>query len=558
MRVDGRRARRPGEHLQLRPQRLPLDARDGGARPGRARPPLPRRRARAAEPAPRPAGPAWPVFHDIERTLDALSAHLSGRGRRLPPLPGRRDPRGRARWSSWPTSRRRPVPCLRRVAGRRARGVHHLLRWSRRSVGDVLQDFFTRGRGDGARGRGRPGRVGALPVHARHRPRRTDLRHEARRRRSAGRSAAVAPSPTRCAARSRPRVAPLRTGAHVAAILCEGERVRGVELADGTVIEAPDRGLGLRSPHDVRAAGFAILRPRPRRSIDRWQAAPGHDGYESQGRRRHRRPCRPTTSSIRPLPDRLGYDPLHATTIVAPPLDEMAAAHRLMADGRVAEQPMFFANVPSVLDPSLRVDGRHVFSLEVLYTPYATPGRLDRERRSPQRWLERLRRRCVSPGFLDGVRRWRAMTPGRLRAGLLPAAGVRHELRRRAARRAAGQGPRADPLRDTGEGAVPHRRGHVPGRRRVGGERPQRGAGHPLPEPTPVAAAPVDTGVGCGSGVLDGGHPLADRDRSLVAPREVDPQVGPAPHVLAVHHRPGLLVQDGAADLRHLARCRTP
>ena len=58
-----------------------------------------------------------------------------------------------------------------------------------------------------------------------------------------------------------------------------------------------------------------------------------------------------------------------------------------MADGRVAERPMFFANVPSVLDPSLRVDGGHVFSLEALYTPYRLQGGWTASG-SPQRWLE--------------------------------------------------------------------------------------------------------------------------------------------------------------------------
>ena len=33
-----------------------------------------------------------------------------------------------------------------------------------------------------------------------------------------------------------------------------------------------------------------------------------------------------------------------------------------------------FVNCPSALDPTLAPDGRHVFSLEVLYTPYALAG----------------------------------------------------------------------------------------------------------------------------------------------------------------------------------------
>jgi phytoene dehydrogenase-like protein len=100
------------------------------------------------------------------------------------------------------------------------------------------------------------------------------------------------------------------------------------------------------------------------------------------------------------------------TAIVSPPLADVRAAHEAMGRGEVAARPMFFANTPSVLDPTMAVDGPdggHVFSLEVLYTPFAKKGGwLGRE--EPERWLE-VFASLVEPGFLDGVRRWRAMTP---------------------------------------------------------------------------------------------------------------------------------------------------
>ena len=73
---------------------------------------------------------------------------------------------------------------------------------------------------------------------------------------------------------------------------------------------------------------------------------------------------------------------------------------------------MFFANVPSALDPTMRVagpEGGHVFSLEVLYTPYGLRGGWAGSERAA-RWLD-VFAELVQPGFLDGVRRWRAMTP---------------------------------------------------------------------------------------------------------------------------------------------------
>jgi phytoene dehydrogenase-like protein len=108
---------------------------------------------------------------------------------------------------------------------------------------------------------------------------------------------------------------------------------------------------------------------------------------------------------------RLGYDPLVATTMIAPPVGAIEAAHHLMGRGGVAERPMFYANVPSALDPTMRVGDDHVFSLEVLYTPYALRGGWTAST-EPERWFEQYAT-LVQPGFLDGLQRWRAMTPDR-------------------------------------------------------------------------------------------------------------------------------------------------
>ena len=45
-----------------------------------------------------------------------------------------------------------------------------------------------------------------------------------------------------------------------------------------------------------------------------------------------------------------------------------------MGRGEIAQRPMFYVNVPSVLDESMRVSGDDVFSLEVLFTPYRLQG----------------------------------------------------------------------------------------------------------------------------------------------------------------------------------------
>ena len=89
---------------------------------------------------------AWPVFHDVERTIDALElihpdevdgyrryaeaaipvAELVLEMACTPPTPG---------------------SVLKRLADRRARGVATLLRWGRLTAADVLRSFFS-SRGD--------------------------------------------------------------------------------------------------------------------------------------------------------------------------------------------------------------------------------------------------------------------------------------------------------------------------------------------------------------------------------------------------------------------------
>jgi phytoene dehydrogenase-like protein len=101
---------------------------------------------------------------------------------------------------------------------------------------------------------------------------------------------------------------------------------------------------------------------------------------------------------------------LHATMVVAPGLDGIAAAHRTAATGGVAPEPLFLSNVPSVLDPTVGPpDGGHVFSLETLFTPYNLDGGWSGSP-EPERWLAAFAR-LVEPGFLEGVRRWRLVGP---------------------------------------------------------------------------------------------------------------------------------------------------
>ena len=97
----------------------------------------------------------------------------------------------------------------------------------------------------------------------------------------------------------------------------------------------------------------------------------------------------------------MGFDPMHPTTHIAPPVADIVRGAAMLDQGKVMDRPVFYANFPTALDPSMAPEGKHVFSLETLYTPYALPGGWPGSS-EPRRWLERYAT-LVEPGFLDGL-----------------------------------------------------------------------------------------------------------------------------------------------------------
>jgi phytoene dehydrogenase-like protein len=299
-----------------------------------------------------------------------------------------------------------PRHVLHGLSERHGRGLRHLVEWSRRSVASVLRDFFTDeallapavatgpavwglspespGTGAGALGYamkhlvapGRPvGGSGALPA--------------------ALRSAVEAAGGT------------VRTGAVVERLQVERAGVRAVVLAGGEEVAAR----AVVAACDPQAVFVHWLAGGVPAGLERaWRRRELPEGYESKIDARIS-----VLPRYRRLPASLDdADPLVPTGIVAPTLAGMDAAWRAAREGRVADDPILFVNVPSALDASMRTpatDGTadHVFSLEVLYTPWALVGGWAGSR-EPARWLERFATLC-EPGFLDGVRDWRVMDP---------------------------------------------------------------------------------------------------------------------------------------------------
>ncbi len=354
----------------------------------------------------------WLAFADAERTIDSLTLthpdQVDGYQRYLrAALPVARLLVEMS--SAAPT----PAAVLSRLGSRHALALPRLLAWSRRSVADVMGDFFTdesmlgpafttgpvvwgvhpRTPGTG---------LGALGYA---------MRHLVGVGRPVGGSGALPDALTSVVLAHGGTV---RTGARVAAIDVDGDRVRGVTLTTGEVVSAD----AVVAATDPRAALVSWLRDPPPSMVAlsrRWELRPQHDGYESK-----------IDAVIDRLPvyrdldqgvlDKLGVDqPLIPTAVVSTSTEAMMAAHRALATGDVAERPMFLVNLPSVLDPSMRVprtDGAaadHVLSVEALWTPYAVRGGWAGSA-EPARWLE-VFADLLEPGFAESIRRWRVVTP---------------------------------------------------------------------------------------------------------------------------------------------------
>ena len=192
-------------------------------------------------------------------------------------------------------------------------------------------------------------------------------------------------------------------------------------------------------------------------------------------------PCWRSHRSTASRPDGIGVaEALVPTTFVLPGLDALAAALAASAGGRVGERPVFYANVPSVLDHTMRPPGgAEVFSLEVLYTPYALAGGWPGSG-EPARWLE-IYGETVQSGFVDSVVDWRAMTPPSYEEQFSMPRGPRRRVLRIPAVGAAGSPASPHPLHHADQRPVLRRRGHVPRRGRLGSLGPQRGlCRHPL------------------------------------------------------------------------------
>lgn len=351
-------------------------------------------------------GSAWASHHSVEATLDSIArshpGEVDGYRRYLrAALPAARLILAAA--NEPPTA----TGLVARALRAKGRGATTLLRWSRRSAADVMRQYF---RTDALQAPGLlvgpmvwgispefgGSGLGALTYA---------FRHVATVGRPVGGSGMVPVSILRAFEAAG---GVLRTSAKVEAITCEGERVRGVSLNDGTEVTAPIV-VSACNPHDTFLHWLRNPPPQASDLVRRWRDIPHADGYESK--------IDAVTTAVPHVMAAAGIGldgDVASTFAIAPSLDEMHRGYQLMASGGVLPRPGFLANTPTVDDPSLAPAGRHVFSLEALFTPYAHPGGWASSH-EPRRWLD-LFGTLTEPGFVESIVDWRAVTPDRYEA----------------------------------------------------------------------------------------------------------------------------------------------
>ncbi|MEQ8718996.1 MAG: NAD(P)/FAD-dependent oxidoreductase [Acidimicrobiales bacterium] len=348
----------------------------------------------------------WAVRRSVTETLDVLSATHPGEVNGYKRYVADTAPVA-ALLVEVATRLPTPANALRSVAGRRFRGAVRMARFARMSALDVARSYFSTDALVGPLMAMGPAVWGVSPADPG-----TGLgalgyafRHAIGVGRPTGGSGALTDALQRSLEAAGGSV---RCGARVSRIVTSGDRVVGVELGTGEVIET---GIVVGAC-DPRAVLVDFLRDPPAGVValrDRWAARPVPGGYESKidavieelPRYRDLGPVTDTVSD----PD----DLLRPSSYICPPVEEICAAPGIVATGHVPESPVMFVNLPSVVDASMRPEGGHVFSLEALGTPYSLAGGWDPEG-EPRRWLDRYGS-LVEGDFAATIRDWRVVTP---------------------------------------------------------------------------------------------------------------------------------------------------
>lgn len=196
------------------------------------------------------------------------------------------------------------------------------------------------------------------------------------------------------AAAAQAQGAELRTNTGAFTLTLNDGAATGVRLASGEVIAAER----LISDYDARHTFTRLVEPpelepefnRAVRNI-RYNGAVARVNF-----------------ALRELPEfaGIGADALGGTLVLAPSAEQLERAWDSAKRGRLADQPYIEASIPSLADPTLAPDGRHVLSVWLQYAPYS--GEVTHER-VRELALDRLGE--FAPGLRELVLHSQVLTP---------------------------------------------------------------------------------------------------------------------------------------------------
>ncbi len=296
---------------------------------------------------------------------------------------------------------------LQVASRKRMKGVSKLLRWSKASAVDVFKDYFDDwhlympGISTGPTVWGAPpeapGTGLAATVYAtRH------LIASGRPRRGSG------SLPDAILKSYLSHGGQVRLKSVVEKLQIENNKVKAVQLQDGSVIEAPTV-IAACDPHTVLVNWIDEAPVSAKSLISRWQKEPAPEGYESKldGIVQNL----PRYKFMSELTGKFDHTDLtQSTVIISPSPEKLKEAHILKDQGLISDQPTMLASIPSALDPEMKADnGLHTFGLEVLFTPYSLNGGW-KGSQQPDRWLD-IWGNVMDGDFRSQITKWRAMTP---------------------------------------------------------------------------------------------------------------------------------------------------
>jgi phytoene dehydrogenase-like protein len=194
----------------------------------------------------------------------------------------------------------------------------------------------------------------------------------------------------------------IRTDAEVTAIRTSGSKVVGVALADGTELDAPLVVAACDPKGTIRLLDPVAVGP-----TTVWRG----ENIRQPG----------ATASVRfalgGLPAFHGGDEerLRGRIVIGPSIDHVERAMDAVKYGRLSEEPILEATIPSLTDPSLAPEGKHVMSVTFQAAPYALRDadwtERDRVGEIAVKTLERY-----APGFGELVEAVEVVTPADLEA----------------------------------------------------------------------------------------------------------------------------------------------